>query len=881
MSHKLNPDKLLEALDREESREKRGKLKVFLGMCAGVGKTYAMLQAAQKAKQEGINVWIGYIETHGRQETEALLTDLPEIPRQKIAYRGTYVSAFDLDAALQKKPQLILVDELAHHNAPQQRHQKRYQDVLELLKAGHDVYTTLNVQHLESQAEWVQNMTGVPIHERVPDALLDEADEIQLIDLSPEALIARIKEGKVYASKNIQQATQNFFQLQYLIALREIALRITANHVDRDLKHILAQQRRPGALQVQAKLMVAIGPSPSSATLIRFTRRMAQQIGCPWIALHVENNATPTQNESLRKNIQLVQALGGEMAYTQGSSLHQALLHAAEEHRATQLILGKPRQSLWQDLFNGRARHLYQLFYQSESLDIWMVDSYQKSSGPKSKPLPSQPRLATRPHHFATVIFSLILTTGLGVLLSPLIGYASVGLMFLTLLVALSLFVSYPGILLGALFSAASWNFFFIPPLHTFYIQDAHNALMCILYFGVALFTGSLVRRIKKEQSLGQEREKRLFTLYQFHQNVLSQNTAAEVIENAQIQLSHFLACPVILTTDPQKFETADTREDAVRNWVYRNQEPAGRFTSSLSLAENTYLPIAFKTRIYGVLSFCIGQELAPSQHRLLETLNTQLAQRLETFRLQEQAKTAELNKLSDSLYEALLNSVSHELKTPITTIQGVIHNLQEEPVQKNPKLVQSLLLDLQSAGQRLKHIVSNLLDASRLESGKLVLNRGWHDLNDIVRAGIEPLKNTLHHDFQFDMLLSAEPMPIWGDFGLLEQVIHNLLHNAILHTPPQSSISLSTHYTKTHWEVIIADNGPGLSAEDLPHLFEKFYQGHPPKTGGTGLGLSICKGIIEAHQGSIEAYNSIGAVFRIKVPIQKSIAFPNTEEDE
>lgn len=885
MTHSLDADELLKIVNKTYAQQRRGKFKIFLGMCAGVGKTYAMLQAAQQLQAQGINVLVGYVETHGRQETDALLENLKVLPRLQVTYRGTLISEFDLEGALQANPQVILIDELAHSNAPGQRHRKRYQDVLEILDAGIDVLTTLNIQHLESRADAIQQITGNPIYERVPDSVIDEATELLLIDISPEDLLERLRVGKVYQAENATRASEHFFQKSYLTALREMALRLTAEQVDQDLKHFLGQTRKPGIWHVDHQLMVAVGPGPGSAALVRLTRRMAYQMNCKWLAVHVEvkSDLPEAAIKSLRDNIALASDLGAEVVYVKGESLYPSLLQAAENYQATQLIIGKPRQSFWQDLFSGNLKSLYNLLYQSEALDIWMVDSYKTSSfkpntANEAKAPPGRSKLKLNFSGFKLMLLTIGMITALSHLLIPWLGYNSIGLFFLVGMVILSLFVERTAILVGAILSALAWNFFFIPPIYTLYIVDVHNLLMCALYIGVSLFTGQLVYRIRQEENLGKQREKRLSLLYQFNKNTLATDVLPDLIVRSEKILSAQMGSPVKIETQINIFENADTQADVVRNWVYRNQEPAGKLTHTLTLTESLYLPIKTQQAIYGVLSFAPLENISPDNMNLLTTLTSQLASRLEALSLQQQAKQAEFHHMSSSLYEALLNSVSHELRTPITTIRGAVHNLRDPQI--SAVLSESLLEDLESASHRLNHVVANLLDASRLQSGKLSLNENWHDPGDIVRAGIAPLKQELLKDYDFELNIPLDLVPVWGDFGLLEQVVHNLVHNAIFYSPPGSQIRISLRQHQFSWQITVRDNGDGIAPQDLPSIFDKFYRGYHARAGGTGLGLSICQGIVQAHGGDIKAYNDAGAVFEVSLPLKKMPAIPE-ESDE
>ncbi len=873
-NHRPDPDALLAAIQKEEIRQQRGKLKIFFGMAAGVGKTYAMLEAARQQLAAGQAVAVGYAETHGRAETEALLAGLPLIPRQKLEYRGHVFEEMDLDTILARRPGLALVDELAHTNVPGTRHRKRYQDVIELLEAGINVYTTLNVQHLESRADTVRQITGVTVHETVPDSMLELANEIELIDLPPEALLQRLVEGKVYVPDQAEMAAQKFFRLGNLTALREMALRFTAEHVDQKLQDYMQVKHIAGPWKSGERLMVAVGPSPFSERLIRWTRRMAYNLEAPWLAVYVEG-AQPLSTEAqtqLDRNLNLARELGAELVMTTGQKVSEVLIRVARQRNVTQIVVGKSLHHSVQEWFHGSL--VDQVIRQSGPIDIYVVTAEKGENRPK--PFWMWPRLETGAGQYLLALLTVIGVTLLNLLLLPLVSYQAIGFIFLFTVLVLAVLVGRGPISMAAAVSALLWDFLFIPPRFTFVISNMADMMMFGSYFGVALITGNLAARLREQERAVRRREKYTDTLYALTRDIARAAGLTEILNAAIHHLGQLFEVDVaiLLTAKgqlPLQVKPGSTfipteKELSVAAWVFDHRQPAGRFTDTLSAAEAQYLPLLVPSGIVGVIGLRRARPLA--QDALLSTCLKQVALAIERKFLDEAAAQNKMLTESEKLYKTLLNSISHELRTPITAITGAAGSLLDPRVTQ-PEMRLALTQEIQEAGVRLNRLVENLLDMTRLESGMIKLNRDWGDVNDLIGVALKQLKPKLaYHELIVDV---APDLPLAQfDFVLMEQVLHNLLDNAITYTPAGTRLRLTARVEGTELVISVADRGPGLPPESIGHIFDKFYRVSGSVAGGIGLGLSISRGLVEAHGGTLSVENRAhgGARFIIRLPL-------------
>jgi two-component system, OmpR family, sensor histidine kinase KdpD len=887
-----DPDALLAAVQKQEMAAQRGKLKIFFGMAAGVGKTYAMLESAQQRRTDGVDVVVGYVETHGRPETEALLQGLSIIPRQRIEYRGVALEEMDLDAILARRPQLVLVDELAHTNVPGSRHLKRYQDVLELLEAEIDVYTTLNVQHLESRADTVRQITGIAVRETVPDSIFEVAHDVELVDLAPEALRQRLAEGKVYiGDERAESAASSFFRQGNLTALREMALRITAERVDHQLQDYMVLKRIAGPWKSRERLMVAVSPSPLSERLVRWTRRMAYTLEAPWIAVHVETShaLAPAQQERLANVLALADELGAEVVTTWDENVVHGLLRIARERNVTQIVVGKPVRSRWQEWSSGAL--VDRLLRQSGDIDVYVVTGDPPSVAPRPSRLWPRPVSWGRQHALTLLVMALVV--GLNWLALPLIGYRAVGLVLLFAVTVLAMAFGRGPALLAATLSALLWDLLFIPPRFSLTVSAAEDLLMLGTYFVVALITGTLAARLRAQEQAVRRRERRFAALYAFAHDVASARTLDAVVETAVEQIGQAFDAQVAVLLPhlpgqpgqphPASTLALDEKELSVASWVHANRKQAGRFTDTLPLATARYLPLRAPGGMVGVLGIQQRGSERPTldQETLLETFANQLALVIERTTLDAAAEQAKIVAESERLYRTLLNSVSHELRTPLTTITGAASSLLDPNIGTDLVVRQTLSQEINQAAARLNRIVENLLDMTRLESGRLRLNLEWCDVHDLVSIALNRARNDLADHVVIIDLASELPL-IRIDLALMEQALYNLLHNAAVHTPPGTRVRITARVEEGEWVLSVADRGPGLPPEDLERVFDKFYRAPSATGGGTGLGLSITRGLVEAHGGRISAENRSngGARFTIRLPLQGAPNLPQQESD-
>ena len=875
-----DPDALLALAEKSES--KRGRLHVFLGMSPGVGKTYAMLQAARRAAAEGKRVLVGIVETHGREETKALLEGLEVLPRKRIEHRGTSVEELDLDAALAQRPDLLLVDELAHTNAPGSRHPKRYQDVLELLAVGINVHTTLNVQHLESRADVVAQITRATQRETVPDSVLDEADEIELVDVTPAQLRQRLAEGKVYLGDRAHTAAENFFREENLTALREIALRTTAERVDQDLRQRMRAQNISGPWKSSERLLVAIGPSPYSESLIRWTRRAAAARDCPWVAVHVEGGAEldDESRQRISQQLALARQLGAEVVATSGDTVASALLREARERNVTQIVVGKPVVQRWWDRFRGSSL-LDTLLRESGDIEVCAVRP--ESFGSARDRVPGggaeSDALSVPVGEWIKAASIAVLATVAGLLLHRWIGYRSIALLYLLAVVFAAFHLSRWPMLTTAAAGALLWDFLFIPPHFTLYISEVHDAMMCGMMLVVALVLSHFTTRLRRREVAERERERRTAALLELTNKTALAPEMDAGIDAALRQIEQLFRVRTTLflrsNEDHQLRPAAhaasshepDIKDRSVAAWAFEKRRPAGRFTDTLPDVSLLWIPLQARTAVMGVLGVLAEPEraLTLGERDWLENFTVQIGSILEKEHFMQAFQAAEVSEASEKLRRTLLDSVSHELKTPLAALQAAADGLEREPSRTD-----SYLSELRAALRRLNRTVANLLDMTRLESGAVKPALDWCDVNELCDGALELIGDALHlHRFSRDVPRDMPMMQL--DQALLEQALANLLLNAAMHTPPSSEVILRARLSDGRLTLSVLDRGPGLPPGDPDTLFQKFARGERAPAGGSGLGLAIARGFARAHGGNATARQrqSGGAEFSLVMPVE------------
>jgi two-component system, OmpR family, sensor histidine kinase KdpD len=887
-----DPDELLALVQAEEQRARRGTLKIFFGAAPGVGKTYGMLLAARDDASEGKDVVAGVIEHHGRKETAELLLGLEILPRRKVDYKGTVLEDFDLDAALARKPALLLVDELAHTNAEGSRHPKRWQDVEELLAAGIDVYTTMNVQHIESLNDVVAQITGVRVRETVPDSILDGADEVALIDLPPDDLIERLQEGKVYIPAQARHAIQNFFKKGNLIALRELALRRTAERVDDQMRTYKRAQGIEATWATTDRILVCVSPSPFSARLIRAARRMAGAVKAPLLAVYVETPGTRLSEPAsaqLEANLKLAEALGAETVRVTGPRASEETLRFARSRNVTRIVVGKPTHPRWRDVLRGSF--LDELVRASGDIDVAVITGdadegrpaasrATASVRPREEPASEEDRMRARPYVLAAMVvgaFSLLARLAV-----PYLELADLVMLYLVGILVVSTRVGYGPSLFAAVLSVLAFDFLCVPPYLTFAVVDFNHIITFAVMLLVAFVLTTLTNRVRLQGVAASERERRTAAIYAFSRDLASSRdpmklgaSAVRHIEGVfQVRATVLLAeLDGKLRALSEPHHDLDTKEMSVAQWVYDRRQTAGIGTHTLPSSKGLYLPLVASRGgvAVGVLGIepVSGAAFTQEQRVLLETFANQSALAIERAILAKDAERAKLSAESEQIRNALLSSVSHDLRTPLAAIIGAASTLLEDSARFDAG-ERDLLATIHEEARRLNRLVTNLLEVTKLESGHLELKREWQPVEEALGAALnrldEPLRDRkVKTDVPDDLPMVAM------DGVLMEQVFMNLIENALKYTPRGTPIAIDVRHEGDAILVSITDAGPGIAPGEEERIFDKFYrvEKRNPK-GGSGLGLTISRGIVKAHGGRIWAENAAGggAVFRFTIPL-------------
>jgi len=876
-----NPDELLASLNNEEEKNKRGKLKIFFGMCAGVGKTYTMLEVARAEKLKGIDIVAGFIETHHRIETDDLAKSFEQIPRKAYEYKSTTVSEMDLDAIIARKPQIVLVDELAHTNAPGSRHTKRYHDVQEILENGINVYSTLNVQHLESRSETVAQITGIIVRETVPDEIFENADEVELIDITPEELLQRLSEGKVYTYERSEEAKEHFFRKGNITALREMALRIVADRVDKQLHDYMQYKRIRGPWKSGLRFLVAIDYHQHSTKLLRWAKNLSYSMGATIQAVYVETlrKLSVKEQEQLDKNIKLAKQLGIKFRIITNFDIVKAIVDFAQKENVTHIMVGKPRvRNILSMLRLGNF--VNRLIRYSGNIDVYILGSDNQARDHFRKKV-SIPSFTSNIRQYFTTSVLVILTTSICYIFTDFIGYQVVSFILLFLVSILALFYGTGPILLAATLSAVIWDYYFIPPHFTLHIGKPEDMLMLFMFFIIALINGILTSRVSGQEKKIRIREERTEALYQLTKELAMKSGIDEVTKIAvkYIQKYFNLDSAIILKNDMNQLNDRiqnvtpiilSENELSIAAWVFKHSSKAGKHTDTLPSTDYTFYPLTGNVDNMGVIAVKHPRLFTQGEEQFWEAFIAQISGKFEREFLRNTAGKAYILNESDKLYKTLFNSISHELRIPVTTIMGASDTLLSQEYPEETKI--KLYSEISKASVRLNRLIENLLNMSRLESDQITPRMDWCDVHDLANKVTETLTQELQ-PFKLGIVIPADMPLVHIDFGLMEQVLHNLVLNATQNAPVNSIIRIKFFYDNSLLTIQVMDRGKGFPESDLSSVFNKFYRGKDAKAGGTGLGLSIVKGFVEAHKGTVIAENrqNGGALFTIKIPVKIS----------
>jgi two-component system sensor histidine kinase KdpD len=882
-----DPDALLRRLAVEERT--RGRLKVFFGASPGVGKTYAMLEQARAQKAEGRDVVIGWVETHGRAETAALAEGFERIAPREVEYRGVRLQEFDLDKALARKPALLLLDELAHTNAPESRHAKRWQDAEELLDAGIEVYTTLNVQHVESLNDLVNSVTGIAVRETVPDRVLDAAAEIEFVDLPPEELLKRLAEGKVYVPDRAAEAVRSFFRRGNLLALRELALRRTAEHVDADVQHYRRDHEIGATWPVAERILVCVRPNPESDRLVRAARRMAAGMKAEWIVSYVESPAQPAlsaaERQALAHTIKLAEELGAETVSLSGNSVAEALLAFARERNVSRIVVGRPAHSRWLDRLKGSL--LDDIVRGSGGIEVHVV----AGDPTKSPALADAPKAPGAPESLAYAWSAAVVVVSTLVCAAMYERFDKSNLIMVYLLgvAVVATFYGRGASALAAVLSVAAFDFFFVPPHLTFAVTDTQYLITFAVMLVVSLLISTLAARVRAQAEASRLREERTRVLYAVSRDLAGARTVEEVAQAASRHVEAIFQGPATVLLPGKDAHLvasdggppADAREAAVAQWAFDHRQLAGLGSDTLPGASMAWVPLRGSQGALGVLGVRPADPLLPlgrEQLDLLDTLARQVASGLERVRLASEAEEARLAAETERLRSALLSSVSHDLRTPLATITGAASTLLQ-PGALGPEAERELKEAIYEEGDRLNRLVTNLLDMTRLESGSFQLAKDWESLEELVGTALGRLERELAGR-KVSVQLPADLPLVSVDGLLIEQVFVNLLDNSAKYTPTGSPITIAATVGGGEVTVEVADEGPGIPPGAEEQVFEKFYRGGAGPR-GSGLGLPICRAIVTAHGGRIWAENRSprGVAFRVTLPLAEGPTVPDEEE--
>ena len=902
LEQRPDPDSILKKIDKEA----RGKLTVFLGATAGVGKTYTMLESAHERLLEGLDVVIGWVDTHGRRETERLVDGLPKLPVKTLEYRGKILPEMDIDAILTRKPELVLVDELAHTNIPGSRNVRRFQDVEELLSAGINVYTTLNIQHIESLNDVVAQVTGVVVRETVPDYVIDQADKVQLIDIPSEDLIERLKEGKVYIPGQAEQALRKFFRAGNINALRELSLRYTASRVDKDLSDYMREHKIDGPWPASGRVMVCVSGSPFSAQLIRVASRLASGVKAECLAVHIDvtkQQASDAERNRIAQNMRLAEDLGAKTLSVEASDLTKKILELAQSHNVTAIVIGKPRRGRLWECFHGSV--VNRLIRNSGNLNIYVIQTgHEPESANEAKIVTAQGKNTEEIFPYVYSLLMVAAITLVGFVIRDEIEPGNIALLYqLPVVLSAYWWGRWPAYFTGV-FSVLAFDYLFVPPFYTFSVDDMRYLWSFFTFLIVAFVIGGRTELLRREAVAAKLREKNTQALFEFSREIAAVIDLDTIVRQLAKRVADALGRRIMVMLPDEKGRLsvyadfrpvegdchtlrqpiADSAEAAVAAWAYEHRRIAGRSTETLSGADNLYIPLATRESVVGLLGVKVVEKLiTPEQQKLMEAWAALAAIAIERVRLTEKAREATLVLESDRLRTALLNSISHELRTPLASIMGSASTLLESDSLYSADERHELLESITDGSKRMNLILSNLLDTARIESGMMKLKYDWCDIEDVIGTALQHLSEQVENRRLEINIREGIPL-LQGDCVLLGQVVLNLVDNALKYSPADSSIEIQASATNEELTVSVADHGIGIPATDMEKIFDKFYRVQHGESSipGTGLGLSICKSIVEAHGGKIWASNRSegGAVISFNLPLTKT-ADPSVLEDK
>ncbi len=881
-----NPDDLLAKVQAEDTESARGSLKVFFGYAAGVGKTYTMLENAQRAKAAGREVVVGYVEPHGRPETEALLAGLEVLPLREFEYRGVRLRDFDVDAALARNPDLLLVDELAHTNAVGCRHEKRWQDVEELLEAGINVWTTLNVQHIESLNDVIGQITGVTVRETVPDRAFDLADDLELVDITPEELLHRLKAGKVYVPDQAQRAIQSFFQKSNLTALRELSLRQAARRIHTDVE---SARREKAAIQPWAtaeRLLVCVGPSPTTARVIRTARRMAAALDAPWLAVSVDLTGEPASSprkQQVSQHFRLAERLGAETVTLAGQNVSETILDYARSRNVTKILIGKTNQPRWRRLLAGTV--VDDLLEKSGDIDVYVIRGEEE----KTAHAPTRTTSTTQklPYIWAVGLVSLTGLLAYGLRFLHLADAEANTVMLFLAAVAWTAFRYGRGpAVFASVLAVLVFDFFFVAPFHTFAVADTQYVVTFAVMLTIGLVISTLTSRLRAQIENTRLRERRTSSLYELGKQLSSLYGNVFLVGAAGGKVAEMVGGEVAIylrqPSGPPELafghDTTIVKHSVslpVAQWVIEHDQLAGAGTNTLPNAAALFFPLTGSQGTHGAIAIRVPDTerlLDPEFRRLLDACANQLALALERDQLAIEAANARIQAEAEQVRSSLLSSVSHDLKTPLAAIAGASSSLLEA-TSLDEDTRRQLLETVADEAARLNRLLENILQMSKLDAGAATPLCQWHVLEELVGSALHRTRRELaQHEVAIQ--LSSELPLLYVDGLLMEQVFVNLFENAARYTPEGTKVTIRAALDGEHVRISISDNGPGLPAGAEERIFDKFYRASPTADGGrgSGLGLAICRAIINAHSGTLVAANRPGggAEFVIRLPVSK-----------